>query len=563
MILKTAHISKFKCVNNSTPFTLDRDVTCLVGKNEAGKTAILEALHRLKPVQDKDGAFDIVREYFKPEMLEYESRHKDEPGLAVTTTWELEPTDRQALEELIGPVATTVGLVTVSKTWDNKHRVDLGITEAQIVTSLLEASDVGKKDRGKYKAAHSIPELMTQLAARPEEQAQRTAFIQGLQKRFGGKTGLQVAEGWLWDRVPRFALFSQYLRMPGQLSVEDFKTRSTSNQLTDEDRVFSSLLGMLNMSVEAFLALSTYEQLTARLEAARDTLTHELRQHWPDGKNLSMEFKFDDGLPGDPAPYNKGKVFRARILNTRYGASTRFDQRSSGFIWFFSFLVWFTQLRRNYKSDLVLLLDEPGTSLHGTAQRELLRFIEQRLAKDFQVVYSTHSPFMIDGSNLHRARPVEDVYREPHGDEDPNTKPARGTKVFENWWHADRPTLFPLMGCVAFDLTQTMFISPHNVLVEGVADLMYIEWFRTKLANLKRPTLDKRWTITPCGSITKIGAFLNLFAGNHLHCAVICDYGDGGKREVRSLNETAVLSAAEVLTADQFADKPQADLEDV
>jgi hypothetical protein len=276
-----------------------------------------------------------------------------------------------------------------------------------------------------------------------------------------------------------------------------------------------------------------------------------------------MDFKFDPGLAGDPPPFDSGWIFRARIRNERYGATTAFDQRSNGFIWFFSFLVWFTQLKSNYKTDLVILLDEPGMSLHGTAQEELLRFIDNRLASDYQVIYTTHSPFMLGPSNLHRSRPVEDVYQEPRPDEDPNLDPARGTKVFEKWWTADKLTLFPLRGCLAYSITQTLFIGPHNVLVEGPADLMYIDWFKRKLAALKRPTLDKRWVVTPCGSITKIGAFLNLFGANELHCAVLCDYADGSKKEIRSLGESAILASAEVLTCDRFAGKPQADLEDI
>jgi hypothetical protein len=135
--------------------------------------------------------------------------------------------------------------------------------------------------------------------------------------------------------------------------------------------------------------------------------------------------------------------------------------------------------------------------------------------------------------------------------------------VFEDWWTADKMTLFPLRGCLAYDITQTLFVGPHSLLVEGPADLMYIDWFKRKLLSLKRPSLDTRWVVTPCGSLSKIGAFLNLFGGNHLHCAVLCDYADGQKREVRSLGETAVLASAEVLTADQFAGKPQADVEDI
>jgi len=115
MILKKAQVTKYKCINNSTEFSLDKDVTCLVGKNEAGKTAILEALYKLKPVREQEGNFDYVREYFKPEMLDYEKMHGTTPAKAVSTIWELEEEDYKALEALIGPAARNIGPVAVYK----------------------------------------------------------------------------------------------------------------------------------------------------------------------------------------------------------------------------------------------------------------------------------------------------------------------------------------------------------------------------------------------------------------------------------------------------------------
>ena len=90
-----------------------------------------------------------------------------------------------------------------------------------------------------------------------------------------------------------------------------------------------------------------------------------------------------------------------------------FDDRSKGFVWFFSFLAYFSQIERGDR-DLVLLLDEPGLSLHAKAQGDFLRLIENRLAPKHQVVYTTHSPFMIDARKLDRIRTVEDVDGKGH-----------------------------------------------------------------------------------------------------------------------------------------------------
>ena len=82
MILKNVRVTNYKCIKDSTEFSVDKDVTCLVGKNEAGKTALLEAIYKLNPVRDQDGNFDVIREYFKPEMLEYQKRHEKNPDKA-------------------------------------------------------------------------------------------------------------------------------------------------------------------------------------------------------------------------------------------------------------------------------------------------------------------------------------------------------------------------------------------------------------------------------------------------------------------------------------------------
>jgi hypothetical protein len=93
---------------------------------------------------------------------------------------------------------------------------------------------------------------------------------------------------------------------------------------------------------------------------------------------------------------------------------------------------------------------------------------------------------------------------------------------------------------------------------------MLIEYFRSRLLKEGRTSLDTRWRPTPCGSISKIETFLNLLAAEHFTCAVLCDYAEGQqKREVQRLRETGSRVSADVLTADQYAGKTEADLEDL
>jgi predicted ATP-dependent endonuclease of OLD family len=116
-----------------------------------------------------------------------------------------------------------------------------------------------------------------------------------------------------------------------------------------------------------------------------------------------------------------------------------FDERSAGFTWFFSFLVQFSQVKKKF-GNVIILLDEPGLSLHGKAQADLLRFIDEELKPHHQVIYTTHSPFMVPADKLATVRTVEDVVIEK---EDKEIE-VHGTKISTDVLKVDRDTLFPL-----------------------------------------------------------------------------------------------------------------------
>lgn len=167
---------------------------------------------------------------------------------------------------------------------------------------------------------------------------------------------------------------------------------------------------------------------------------------------------------------------------------------------------------------------------------------------------------MIDPSNLMRARTVEDIYEEKAAE------PDIGTKVGDDVLSTDKDTVFPLQACLGCEITQTLFVGRNTLLVEGPSDLLYLQWFQRFLRSRNRTTLSPEWTITPCGSIDKIPAFLSLFCGNRLNIAVLTDVGDGSKRRVRDLKESSLVqqlySGGRIFTADKYAEQNCADIED-
>src|SRR5207253_4434921 len=143
-------------------------------------------------------------------------------------------------------------------------------------------------------------------------------------------------------------------------------------------------------SLEEINRATTYEGLNARCEAASNRITQQLLEYWTQNPTLEIEVRVTKAELNDPPPFNQGVIARARVRNNLHKLTLPFSERSAGFIWFFSFLVKFAQVQKT-AGNLILLLDEPGLTLHGKAQADLLRYFAEKLASEHQVVYTTHS----------------------------------------------------------------------------------------------------------------------------------------------------------------------------
>ena len=140
MKLIKARVENFKSIDDSDQFTLDQ-VTCLVGKNEAGKTAVLEALYKLNPVEKGTGDFSL-EEYPRKHLTTYRKRMKEEPAKVVTTTWELEAYEVQWLEEQFCKGVLKSSTIEINKGYSNKQLWTIPLDEGSIVKSILAGANL-------------------------------------------------------------------------------------------------------------------------------------------------------------------------------------------------------------------------------------------------------------------------------------------------------------------------------------------------------------------------------------------------------------------------------------
>lgn len=185
--------------------------------------------------------------------------------------------------------------------------------------------------------------------------------------------------------------------------------------LQDHEQTARSLLSLVGATGEQF-SQGGIERRLAELEAAAAEITQQIFKYWRQNKYLRVQLVTQEEVLNEGTPQAKviHRFLNIRLLDQRHHVTTNFETRSSGFRWFFSFIVAFNPFRS--RDDVVVLLDEPGLSLHGTAQADFLRFIEEQLAPTSQVVYTTHSPFLVEPSRLERVSVVEDQTSESDPD---------------------------------------------------------------------------------------------------------------------------------------------------
>lgn len=470
MRLTKVHVRDFRCIEDSTEFTVS-DVTCFVGKNESGKTAILKALHKVKPDPASKDTFSAARDYPRRKWRP-DTPVPDTPP-AVSTTWQLDEADVAALEAEFCPAILKEQTFTLEVGYQNQRRVRASFDLAALVKSLAVASELTAEERKPIAGAKSPEAAVGALKALPVRTPAQDALLALVAARFPKGTESSLVNA-LTKRVPTFLYFDEYLTLPGQVSVNAIAQRKQQNTLDERDRVFIALLALAGTTVEKVQEAGTFEEFNAALRAVSNQITDQIFKYWSQNRHLDVEIRLDHSRPQDPAPFNSGWVFRTRINNRRHRADTSFDDRSRGFVWFFSFLVWFYQLRQEFGSNLVILLDEPGLTLHARAQADLLRYMNEQLRPEYQVLYTTHSPFMIDPENLLSARTVEDVVVR---DKQTGAEHLLGTKVGEKVLSTDPDTISPLQSALDYELTQTLFIGRHTLLTEGPSDLLYLKWF--------------------------------------------------------------------------------------
>ncbi len=560
MELEAFRVQNYKRIED-TGWISCRDLTVLVGKNEAGKSAVLRGLSKIKP-SDGEG-YDGLREFPRRRYTdEFDSR--DWPAAIVQL--KLDDEDRAELAAISAEL-TDVTVARVTRYYSGQYTVRFNpapdvksVTKRQAVNAASEAlqcleeavAPEGRGDELRSLKAQIESAIRQTVDALPEGEqvqvAQTDALVRAVtqfvneewhrsclapvaeplrriaaQSQAGARLG--EARQWVVDNMPQFVYFDRYDVLDSAIHFPTFLQQLQSTPHAPRVRTTHCLFRHVGLDVAQLHQLGQHERDAApsesvrrqvderaiRASSASQAMTRKFAEWW-----LQRRHTFRYQIDGD--------YLRVWVSDDLDPSEIELDQRSAGMQYFFSFFLVFLVEAEDAHVNSILLLDEPGTSLHGTAQAKIVEFL-RRLSKDNQVLYTSHSPFMIDAEHLETVRPVH---------EDPV---SGSTQISEDVWPKDKDALFPLQAALGYQLVQSLFISKRQVAVEGITDYWIFKALDHAARSTGRDGLHPSVIITPSGGASRMTPLASMLVGHQVDLVAVLDGDEPGQREGRKLVE--------------------------
>lgn len=206
-----------------------------------------------------------------------------------------------------------------------------------------------------------------------------------------------------FEYCPVFELFEDFgSLLPNRVDMEDI---ITGNEKVEGYKAARNFLAMANLDYSFFQQPSS-RILKQKIENLNNTLTLNFQDFWQQsiGRNNKINIQFELDHYNSTYGAKAGKPFLEFWIKDE-GERLYPKQRSRGVRWFLSFYMEL-KASANVNKQMVLLVDEPGVSLHARAQEDVLKVFED-IRDKIQIIYTTHSPHLVEINKLHRVLAVQ------------------------------------------------------------------------------------------------------------------------------------------------------------
>lgn len=609
MKLRRYRVTNFRSVQDSGWLNVD-DVTALIGVNESGKTNLLLPLWKLRPA--RDGELLPTSDWPKADFAGI----RNNPGSYAFITAEFSTgEDAVAIARQAGIRKEEANLVQVTRFFDERYRVIFPGFERPStwsrdeVASRLEACAERLADEKALKQEAQLqPELVqgvrqclenlpdsSQLgqvtlsrlardieALIPEEPAKTSVIVpvvQQLSEWLDEVLGAITAEDpgerkdvtdLVVSRLPSFVYYSNYGNLDSEIYlphvVENLGRDDLGSKELAKARTLKVLFNFVGLEPSEILELGqdpnemsprridpseeevaeVAENKRTRsilLQSAGTKLTEKFREWWKQG---DYRFRFEAD----------GNHFRIWVADDRRPTEVELENRSTGLQWFLSFYLVFLVETQEDLQNCILLLDEPGMSLHPLAQRDLTVFFDN-LATTNQMLYTSHSPFLVDADRLERARKV-------YVGEDGTTKVTANLRHDEGK-NAQSGAAYAVHSALNLTVAESLLVGCCPILVEGASDQHYLTLIKSLLLSAGKITPKRELVFPPCGGTKTARVIASILTGRDDELPMILLDGDPpGRRLVDQLKRDLYVEHPDkVLCVADSVELDAAEIEDL
>ncbi|MFV0479461.1 MAG: ATP-dependent nuclease [Anaerorhabdus sp.] len=515
-------VKDYKTIEDTNWLTID-DISCLVGVNESGKTNVITALLKLNSA-DSEIKVNPMLDYPRSKFSQ----------------------DREIL--------------------DNKYFVEACFeSETPIFTKKEIIKNELNEEGHTIEVKETIEEEWKYLKYRRYYSNKLECYVSN------NLDNLDAEENWTHinnknDDLPVFIYYASYANLDAELHLPTIITNvdkydSLSEKTKNKVKTMKILFDYINLTPQKILELGREnspgnakteaiinvekekkKEREILLDSAATDLTKNFKQWWKQG-NYNFDFSVD------------GDYFRIWVRDEIRPDKIELESRSSGLQWFFSFYLIFMSETKNKHKNAILLLDEPGHTLHPMAQKDLSLFFNE-LSKNNQLIYTTHSPFLVDSMNITQTKVV-------YFDNDGITKISDDLQINKTF---AKKSIYPINSAIGITVSDTMLIGCKPIIVEGVSDQIYLTYIKRYLMKNENFISTEELVFMPVDGTKNIKPVVSLITGNSDELPfVIIDNDVSGKEKEKSLKKNLYATEeSKILNINNFmiSETEDAEIED-
>lgn len=488
MILKRYKVENFRSVLDSGWVDCD-NVTTLVGINEAGKSNLLLALWKLNPA--REGSIDMLHDMPVSKLSTY--RKTPEEVRFITAEFELDEESIATIESTVECNLQEDKLITVTRYYDGNYTFEFPSgnpvsTKIEKITKEVEEGEVPieedtivpYKDADLKKAI--LAELPTFVYYSNYGNLSSKIYLPNVIKWLNGQTvdGIDLNE----EQVRTLRVLFEFVKLDPKEILELGKD--------PKDMAIARNGGQVNVkptSAEIKKAEDDKEERSILLQSASGDLTKRFKEWWKQG-----EYKFRFEADGD--------YFRIWVSDSIRTDEVALELRSTGLQWFISFYLIFLVESQVKHKNAILLLDEAGLTLHPLAQKDLAVFFDN-LSHGNQIINTTHSPFIVDTSNIDRCRVV---YMDKDGYTVASSNLRQGSDAL------NEKSIYAVHAALGLSVSDVLLQGCQAIVVEGPSDQFYLNAIKGFLTREKLIAPEQEIVFVPSGGVKGVPGVVSMIS---------------------------------------------------